>query len=70
MMPMMKNKTVQDAMAVRERKISSGIFFWKDVANELTFLLNRKLKKNETGQILAVYIPDPFISTDFFKPLC
>jgi PBP1b-binding outer membrane lipoprotein LpoB len=62
MMPMIKKMTVKDAIAVRERKISSGIFFGRDMANELTFLLYRKIEnKTKTGQISAVEISDPYI---------
>ena len=68
MMPMMKKITVKDATAVRVRKISSGIFFGKDMANELDLSAQSNMHENETGQVPAIYIPDPFISTDFLKP--
>jgi len=37
MMPMIKMMTVKDATAVREKKSSSGMFFFGDMANERTF---------------------------------
>jgi hypothetical protein len=71
MMPMIKKMTVKDATAVRERKMNSGIFFREDIANAGTFLLNREMNKNKTGQVpAAVYIPDPLISTDILSQPC
>lgn len=64
MMPMIKKMTVKDAIAVRERKISSGIFFCGDMANERTFPIYRTMNK-KTGQVPTLYIPDPLISTTF-----
>ena len=37
MMPMINMMTVKDATAVREKKSSSGICFFGDMANERTF---------------------------------
>ena len=43
MMPMIKMMTVKDATAVREKKSSSGMFFFGDMANEMTFLQYRMI---------------------------
>jgi len=58
---MMKKMTVRDATAVRDRKISSGIFFGRDMANEQTFLLYWKIEnETKTGQISEGEISDPY----------